>query len=95
MTSATSTTFRVEPLHPSRLLCEACGEVACELPAAGADTAGAQRDQTEGLTAQQAALAWPEHAEAIREHGVWCVWRCHPPRGDVGVYVHVTQRGVG
>jgi hypothetical protein len=87
MTNATATTFRIDPLHPSRLLCECCGEPVCELPADSE-----VMEHASGLTAQQAGLAWPEQAESIREHAVVCLWRRNPPRGDVAVYVHMTPR---
>jgi hypothetical protein len=85
MTTPASTTFLSDPLHPTMLLCECCGEPVCARPA--------DREVMEhasGLTAQQAALAWPEQAAPIREHAVVCLWRRHPTQGDVGVYVHMT-----
>jgi hypothetical protein len=68
MTTATSTTFRIDPLHPTALLCESCGKPVCELPADSE-----VMEHGSGLTAQQAALAWPEQAEPIREHAVVCL----------------------
>jgi hypothetical protein len=51
MTAATATMFRIDPLHPSRLLCECCGESVCEV---SADSE--VMEYASGLTAQQAAL---------------------------------------
>jgi hypothetical protein len=73
MTVPTATTFRVDTLHPSRLLCQCCGEPVCELPAGSAAP-----DQVEGLTAQQAACVWREQAGAIRDHAALCLWRRYP-----------------
>jgi hypothetical protein len=49
-------------------------------------------EHASGLTARQAAVAWPEQAESIREHAVVCLWRRNSPLRDVGVYVHATPR---
>jgi hypothetical protein len=80
MTTATATTFRIDPLRPTTLLCECCGGVACLLPAAAA-----LPDQAEALTAQQAALAWPERADLIRAHTALCDWRRLSPKARAGV----------
>jgi hypothetical protein len=83
----TATTFRVDTLHPSRLLCELCGEPVCELPADSEVV-----EHARGLTARQAALVWPERGEAIRAHDDLCDLRRNSPRVDVPVYVHVADR---
>jgi hypothetical protein len=68
MTTATATTFRIDPLHPTALLCECCGKPVCALPADSE-----VMEHASGLTGQQAALAWPEQAGQIREHAVVCL----------------------
>jgi hypothetical protein len=87
MTTPASTTFRVDPLHPSRLLCEGCGKVVCELPADSE-----VMEHAGGLTTRQAALAWPEQAAAIQLHSFPCEWWRTHPKADAPVYVHVTER---
>jgi hypothetical protein len=86
MTTATPATFTIDALHPSRLRCDACGEVVCELPPAAAGP-----DQAEGLTSHQAALRWPDHAEVVKRHAVVCLWRRHPAPADAW-YVHTMER---
>jgi hypothetical protein len=54
------------------------GEVVCEL------AAGDGPGPVAGLTAHQAAAAWPDQSPAIREHAVVCLWRRYPPRGEPG-----------
>jgi hypothetical protein len=87
MTTASSTTFRVDTLHPSRLLCECCGEPVHELP-----TDCEVMEHTRGLTTAQAAAVWPEQRDAIRLHAALCEWRRTYPKADVPVYVQVTKR---
>jgi hypothetical protein len=91
-TSTTRATFTIDPLHPTRLRCDACGAAVCEL---SPGPAAVPLDQAERLTARQAAVAWPEQAGPIYEHALVCLWCRHLPRGDVGVHVHVTERGTG
>jgi hypothetical protein len=86
MTTASSTTFRVDTLHPSRLLCECCGEPVCELP-----TDSEVMEHAGGLTTRQAASVWPEQGDAIRLHAALCESRRTSPKADVPVYVQVTE----
>ena len=86
MTTATSTTFRVDTLHPSRLLCECCGEAVCELT-----TDSEVMQHARGLTTRQAAAVWPEQGDAIRLHAALCEWRRTYPKADVPAYVRVTE----
>jgi hypothetical protein len=87
MTTATSTTFRIDPLHPTALLCESCGKPVCSLPADAVTP-----EQVEGLTAHQAAIAWREQGAAIQLHAVLCEWRRASSRADVPVYVQAKAR---
>jgi hypothetical protein len=81
----TMPTFSTDSLHPDRLRCDDCGETVCV-----AD------EPATGLTAQQAAIRWPDRAEAIREHQVICTWRQNPPPADgSGVYIHMRGRDEG
>jgi hypothetical protein len=58
-----ATTFRLDPLHPGLLVCEACGRTVCAVvPSA--------TEQALGITGAQAARAWTEKAEVIRTHEV-------------------------
>jgi hypothetical protein len=86
MTTASSTTFRVDPLHPSRLLCERCGEPVCELPSNSKVMEHAGR-----LTTRQAVAGWPEQGDAIRLHAALCEWQRTSFRADVPVFVRVTE----
>jgi hypothetical protein len=86
MTTPASTTFRIDPLHPSRLLCEACGAAVCELPP------GDGPDLAEGLTVPQAAIRWREQGAAIQLHAVLCEQRRASPRAEVPVCVQVKAR---
>jgi hypothetical protein len=63
-----ATTFAVDTLHLTRLLCECYGKPVCELPA-GSEV----MEHVGGLTAQQARVGWPEQAEMIREHAAVCL----------------------
>jgi hypothetical protein len=76
--------FRLDPLHPSALLCADCGEFVARV---GTDGPA----ELHGLTANQAVRVWPDHAEAIRRHEVLCTWRRNPPRWG-SVYFHLTPR---
>jgi hypothetical protein len=86
MTTASSTTFRVDTLHPSHVLCERCGEPVCELP-----TDSEVMEHAGGLTTRQAAAVWPEQGDTIRLHAVLSDWRRASSRADVPVYVRVTE----
>jgi hypothetical protein len=59
--------FHIDPLHPTALVCESCGEPVCSLPA----DAGTP-ERVEGLTTHQAAIAWRAHGAAIQLHAVLC-----------------------
>ena len=83
---STATAFRIDPLQPTALLCECCGEPVCELPADSEVT-----EHAGGLTARQAASVWPEEGAAIQLHAVLCEWRRASPTADVPVYVRVTE----
>jgi hypothetical protein len=87
MSTTPSTTFRIDPLHPTTLLCECCGEPVCELP-----TDSEVTEHAGGLTARQAAAVWPEQGDAIGLHAALCEWRRTSPRADVPVYVQVKAR---
>jgi hypothetical protein len=76
-----SSTYRVDPLHPDRLVCETCGEAVAAVPA------GLPTDT--GLTKRQLAPEFPELADALAEHDVICLWR-RSPKG--AVYVHLLSR---
>jgi hypothetical protein len=87
---STATTFRIDPPHPTTLLCECCGEPVCELP-----TDSEVMEHARGLAARQAAAVWPERGNATRLHAVLCEWRRTYPKADVPVFVQVTDREVG
>jgi hypothetical protein len=65
-----SSTYRVDPLRPGRLVCEVCGRAVATLPA------GLKR--TRGVTKQQVAARFPELAEQLGSHDVLCRWRQNP-----------------
>jgi hypothetical protein len=68
MSTTPATTFRLDPLHPELLVCEACGRtVCCVDPSAS--------EQVEGITGTQAGAAWSAQAETIRTHEVACFLR--------------------
>jgi hypothetical protein len=79
-----SSTYRVDALHPDRLVCETCGEAVAAVPA------GLPADS--GLTKRQLAPGFPELADVLAEHDVLCAWRRSPPGA---VYVHLLPRGDG
>jgi hypothetical protein len=77
-------TFSADPAHPDRLRCDACGGVIGAI-----DPCADPGDPPPlVLTAHQAALRWPELAEAVREHAVVCRWRRNPPPAE-GWHVHL------
>jgi hypothetical protein len=76
-----SSTYRVDPLHPSRLVCESCGEAVAAVPD------GLPTDT--GLTKCRLAPEFPEPARALGEHDVLCAWRRSPKEA---VYVHLLPR---
>jgi hypothetical protein len=85
-------TYRVDPLHPDRLVCEICGDTVAPVPPDLATFLPA----TEGFTRQQLGLAGfaglqQAHSlgDALAEHDVACRWRRNP--GGT-VYVHVLPR---
>jgi hypothetical protein len=78
-----SSTYRVDPLCPDRLVCETCGEAVAVPDGLPADS---------GLTKQRLAPEFPELALALGEHDVLCAWR-RSPKG--AVYVHLLPRGEG
>jgi hypothetical protein len=59
-------TYRLDPLHPTILVCECCGHVVAPAPAGLA--------ATEGLTMRQLVLAGLDGAGlvAVREHDILC-----------------------
>jgi hypothetical protein len=82
-------TYRIDPLSPNLLQCERCGETVSTIPPCDAPA-------LENLTAQQAALAWPDAAEAIMLHAVLCLWRSSPaPPDGRGVFIHLRERESG
>ena len=83
---STATAFRIDPLQPTALLCECCGEPVCELPADSEVT-----EHAGGLTARQAAAVWPEQGDAIRLHAALCEGRRTSHRADVPAYVRVRE----
>jgi hypothetical protein len=85
-TTATSTTFRIDPLHPTALLCESCGEPVCSLPGDAVTP-----EYVKGLTTHQAAIRWREQGAAIQLHAALCQWRRTYPKADVPAYVRVTE----
>jgi hypothetical protein len=86
MTATPATTFRLDPLHPQLLVCEACGQtVAAVDPSA--------TEQVEGITGTQAARAWGEKAEVIRTHEVACfLRRDQANRGPTEVNWHAREQ---
>jgi hypothetical protein len=85
-------TYRVDPLHPDRLVCERCGETVGPIP----PDLAADLPATEGLTRRQlglAGFAGQKQAEplgdALAAHDVACLWRQNP--GAPG-YVHLRPR---
>jgi hypothetical protein len=76
-----SSTYRVDSLHPDRLVCETCGDAVAAVPdGLPADT---------GLTKRQLAPEFPELAAVLAEHDVLCAWQQSP---GGAVYVHVLPR---
>jgi hypothetical protein len=73
MTTTPATTFRLDPLHPQLLVCEACGRTVCAVDPSATE-------QVEGIAGTQAARAWTEQAEVIRTHEV----ACFLPRDQAG-----------
>ena len=84
---STATAFRIDPLQPTALLCECCGEPVCELPADSE-----VMEHAGGLTARQAAAVWPERWHTIKLHATLCEWWRTSPRADVPVYVQVREK---
>ncbi len=57
--------YAIDPLHPSRLRCELCGETVAALPEDGEAPPYA-------LTPEQAGHLWPQLARTILEHDLLC-----------------------
>ena len=76
-----SSTYRVDPLHPDRLVCEVCGEAVAVVPP--------DLPATSGLTRQQLVPLFPELRASLSEHDVLCTWKRHPG-GEV--FIHLRPR---
>jgi hypothetical protein len=86
-----SRTYRIDPLHPFRLVCTSCAEAVLDLPP------GPPADVPTGeLTRQQVLDLWPDleddQADAVCEHDVLCVWREAQREGKGGtVFIHYLE----
>jgi hypothetical protein len=79
-----SSTYRIDPLHPDRLVCETCGVAVATVP----DDLRADAS----LTKRQVALDHPELPLALGEHDVLCVFRRAAAEGRGPVFVHLLPR---
>jgi hypothetical protein len=86
MTTTPATTFRLDPLHPELLVCEACGKSVCAVDPSATE-------QVEGITGSQAARTWAGKAEVIRTHEVACfLRRDQTNNGPSEAYRHARER---
>jgi hypothetical protein len=82
--------YRIDSLHPDRIVCEACATVI------GAVILDPEDVVLGALPSADAAAEWTELAGSIREHDATCSHREQEPRAnDEGEAHHVVEQSKG